>query len=104
MRGADIVTESLFTMRRLDGNSAYAPWSRRDPCPGRTVAHAGPYRARSVYRYAIEDSIYLDERFRGHGIRPALLARCEAGPWRRWWPWWPAPRQEKAPARWGSAP
>ncbi|KVR15216.1 GCN5 family acetyltransferase [Burkholderia ubonensis] len=50
-------------------------------------AYATPYRARSAYRYTIEDSIYIDDAQRGRGIGRALLAaliaRCEAGPWRQ---------------------
>lgn len=50
-------------------------------------AYAGPYRPRAAYRHTVEDSIYLDEAFRGRGIGRALLAeliaRCERGPWRQ---------------------
>lgn len=50
-------------------------------------AYATPYRPRSAYRYAIEDSIYVSEACRGRGIGrvllAALIARCEAGPWRQ---------------------
>src|SRR6266851_7275615 len=35
--------------------------------------YAGPYRPRSAYRFTLEDSIYLDEAERGHGIGRALL-------------------------------
>jgi L-amino acid N-acyltransferase YncA len=37
--------------------------------------YAGPYRARSGYRYTLEDSIYIDEAEIGRGIGRALLAR-----------------------------
>jgi phosphinothricin acetyltransferase len=56
---------------------------------GRVVgyAYAGPYRTRPAYRYAIEDSVYVEEGLGGRGIGRALLAalvaRCEAGPWRQ---------------------
>ncbi|MEM5277957.1 GNAT family N-acetyltransferase [Cupriavidus taiwanensis] len=50
-------------------------------------AYASPYRARSAYRFAIEDSIYIDHRRVGEGLGQALLAalitRCETGPWRQ---------------------
>jgi L-amino acid N-acyltransferase YncA len=50
-------------------------------------AYASSYRPRAAYRFAIEDSIYLDEAFRGEGIGgillKALIARCEHGPWRQ---------------------
>jgi L-amino acid N-acyltransferase YncA len=37
-------------------------------------AYAGPYRARSAYRFALEDSIYLDPAATGRGLGGALLA------------------------------
>ncbi|RQR64594.1 N-acetyltransferase [Burkholderia sp. Bp9125] len=58
-------------------------------CDGRIAgyAYATPYRTRSAYRCTIEDSIYIDDAQRGRGIGRALLAaliaRCEAGPWRQ---------------------
>jgi phosphinothricin acetyltransferase len=44
---------------------------------GRVVgyAYAAPYRARSAYRFCLEDSIYLDPGATGRGIGRALLAR-----------------------------
>jgi L-amino acid N-acyltransferase YncA len=36
--------------------------------------YAAPYRPRSAYRFTLEDSIYLDEAERGHGLGRALLA------------------------------
>jgi len=36
------------------------------------------YRARSAYRYTLEDSIYVRHGQEGKGIGKALLARCEA--------------------------
>lgn len=49
--------------------------------------YATPYRPRAAYRYTIEDSIYIDEAFRGRGLGrtllAALIARCESGPWRQ---------------------
>lgn len=50
-------------------------------------AYASAYRARSAYRFSIENSIYLDDRFIGEGIGgrllTALIERCEGGPWRQ---------------------
>jgi L-amino acid N-acyltransferase YncA len=49
--------------------------------------YASAYRARSAYRYSLENSIYVDEGVRGRGVGSALLqaliARCRAGPWRQ---------------------
>src|SRR5690349_19675048 len=50
-------------------------------------AYASPYRARSAYRFAIENSVYVDHRRHRGGIGGALLAalisRCELGAWRQ---------------------
>jgi phosphinothricin acetyltransferase len=49
--------------------------------------YAAPYRARSAYRFTIEDSVYIDADRVGQGIGRALLSRlidiCEQGPWRQ---------------------
>lgn len=49
--------------------------------------YATPYRARSAYRFSVEDSIYVAPGNGGKGIGSALLKeliqRCEAGPWRQ---------------------
>jgi phosphinothricin acetyltransferase len=37
-------------------------------------AYAGPYRARSAYRFALEDSIYVAPAAAGKGVGKALLA------------------------------
>ncbi len=37
-------------------------------------AYVSPFRPRPAYRYAVEDSIYVDETARGHGVGRALLA------------------------------
>jgi phosphinothricin acetyltransferase len=56
---------------------------------GEVVAYcyASPYRPRAAYRYAVEDSVYVADGLGGRGIGRALLtaliARCEAGEWRR---------------------
>jgi len=44
--------------------------------------YCAPYRSRSAYRYALEDSIYVRKDAQGKGVGGALLreliARCEA--------------------------
>jgi L-amino acid N-acyltransferase YncA len=49
--------------------------------------YATPYRARSAYRFTIEDSVYIDAGHVGQGIGRTLLSRlialCELGPWRQ---------------------
>jgi phosphinothricin acetyltransferase len=50
-------------------------------------SYASSYRPRPAYRYAIEDSVYVADGLAGRGIGAALLAaliaRCDAGPWRQ---------------------
>src|SRR5262249_4683035 len=50
-------------------------------------SYASPYRARSAYRFTLEDSVYVDKEAVGRGIGRALLsatiARCEQGGWRQ---------------------
>jgi L-amino acid N-acyltransferase YncA len=50
-------------------------------------AYASPYRARSAYRFSLEDSVYVADGIAGKGVGGALLsvliARCEKGPWRQ---------------------
>jgi phosphinothricin acetyltransferase len=49
--------------------------------------YATAYRPRPAYRYTVEDSVYvadgLGRRGVGGALLGALLARCEAGPWRQ---------------------
>ncbi|PQV48008.1 GNAT family N-acetyltransferase [Paraburkholderia sp. BL21I4N1] len=49
--------------------------------------YATPYRPRAAYRNTIEDSIYVNDAYRGRGLGrillEALIARCETGPWRQ---------------------
>jgi len=49
--------------------------------------YATPYRARSAYRHTVENSVYVAEgagrRGIGRALLTALIARCEAGPWRQ---------------------
>jgi phosphinothricin acetyltransferase len=50
-------------------------------------AYASAYRPRVSYRFTVENSIYIrpDQQRRGVGqaLLAALIARCEAGPWRQ---------------------
>jgi len=50
-------------------------------------SYATPYRARSAYRFSIENSVYVDHTRHRSGIGRALLteliARCERGDWRQ---------------------
>lgn len=56
---------------------------------GRIVgySYASPYRARSAYRYTVENSVYVDHAEVRGGVGSALLSaligRCAAGPWRQ---------------------
>lgn len=50
-------------------------------------AYAASYRAQPAFRHTIENSVYVRDGQHGRGIGRALLAaliaRCEAGPWRQ---------------------
>jgi L-amino acid N-acyltransferase YncA len=50
-------------------------------------SYAAPYRARSAYRFTIENSVYVDHRLARHGIGRALLGelidQCQRGEWRQ---------------------
>ncbi len=56
---------------------------------GRVVGYcyATEYRARSAYRFTVEDAVYVDANHRGRGVGrqllEALIATCERGPWRQ---------------------
>ena len=41
-------------------------------------AYAGPFRPRPAYRFAVEDSIYVDPDAKGQGVGAALLAQLIA--------------------------
>lgn len=49
--------------------------------------YATGYRARAAYRHTIESSVYIEQDQIGKGLgrllMQALIARCEAGPWRQ---------------------
>lgn len=49
--------------------------------------YASLYRPRPAYRHTVENSVYVADGLQGRGIGRALLsaliARCEAGPWRQ---------------------
>jgi len=49
--------------------------------------YASGYRLRPAYRYTVENSVYVADGMQGLGVGRALLAaliaRCEAGPWRQ---------------------
>lgn len=57
-----------------------------DGCVG-GYSYATPYRARSAYRFTIENSVYVDQGRTRSGIGRTLLteliARCERGAWRQ---------------------
>jgi L-amino acid N-acyltransferase YncA len=50
-------------------------------------SYAGTYRPRPAYRFTVENSVYVREGLAGRGVGKALLsaliAQCEAGPWRQ---------------------
>jgi len=50
-------------------------------------SYATSYRPRPAYRFTIEDSVYVGDRFHGRGIGAALLGalveRCNSGRWRQ---------------------
>jgi phosphinothricin acetyltransferase len=50
-------------------------------------SYASAYRPRAAYRFTVENSVYVRDGLAGRGVGRALLdaliARCEAGPWRQ---------------------
>jgi L-amino acid N-acyltransferase YncA len=50
-------------------------------------AYASAYRPRPAYRHTVEDSVYVASGHHrlgiGRTLLAALIARCEAGPWRQ---------------------
>jgi L-amino acid N-acyltransferase YncA len=80
--------EAELAARRLDVLRHGLPYLAAEQA-GELVGYcyAAPYRARSAYRFTIEDSVYIDADRVGQGIGRALLSRlielCEQGPWRQ---------------------
>jgi phosphinothricin acetyltransferase len=75
--------EAEMARRRQAVMQAGLPWlaAQRD---GRVLgyAYAGPFRPRPAYRFAVENSIYVDAACHGQGagalLLAELIARCEA--------------------------
>ena len=74
--------------RRLKALAVGAPYLVAE-IDGEIVGYcyAAPYHARPAYRHTLEDSVYVAPGLGGRGVGGALLAaliaRCEAGPWRQ---------------------
>ncbi len=60
---------------------------RYDDVTGRGLPWLAPYRARSAYRFALEDSVYVRHDMQGRGVGRVLLEelvrRCEAAGYRQ---------------------
>jgi len=74
-RRADVLARGLpYLVAELDGRVT-------------GYSYATPYRARSAYRFSIENSVYVDHaRHRlgaGRALLTELIARCERGDWRQ---------------------
>jgi L-amino acid N-acyltransferase YncA len=74
-RRADVLERDLpYLVAELDGKVV-------------GYSYAAPYRARSAYRFTIENSVYVDHRLSRRGIGRVLLAelidRCQRGEWRQ---------------------
>ncbi|HTU70145.1 MAG TPA: arsinothricin resistance N-acetyltransferase ArsN1 family B [Candidatus Baltobacteraceae bacterium] len=65
--------------RRIRSTLEQTPWLAAE-CDGAIAgyAYAGRHRERAGYRWAVDVSVYLDERFRGRGIGRALYDRLLA--------------------------
>lgn len=81
-------TVDEFRTRLATVRSLGLPWMVAE-IDGKVAGYcyATPYRPRPAYRHTVEDSIYIDDTFRGRGLGRVLLAalieRCEQGPWRQ---------------------
>jgi phosphinothricin acetyltransferase len=79
--------EDMIARRRktLDLGAPYLVVERRGQIVG--YCYASAYHSRPAYRYTLEDSVYVADGEGGRGVGTALLgaliARCEAGPWRQ---------------------
>ena len=78
----DVPDEGEMARRRADVLAKGLPWlvaERAGTVLG--YAYANHFRPRRAYRFCLEDSIYLDEGARGHGVGrlllAELLAQCE---------------------------
>jgi L-amino acid N-acyltransferase YncA len=75
----DVPNEAEMARRRDAVLANGLPWlvAERD---GEVLgyAYANHFRPRRAYRFCVEDSIYLDERARGHGVGRLLLAELLA--------------------------
>jgi phosphinothricin acetyltransferase len=80
-------TDEEMRARRLKALASGAPYLVAE-IDGKIVGYcyATPYHARPAYRNTLEDSVYVAPGLGGRGVGGALLAaliaRCEAGPWR----------------------
>ena len=80
-------TDEEMRARRLKVLAVGAPYLVAE-IDGEIVGYcyAAPYHARPAYRHTLEDSVYVAPGLGGRGVGGALLAaliaRCEAGPWR----------------------
>jgi L-amino acid N-acyltransferase YncA len=77
--GADLIRARLHAVQRLG-----LPWRVALDAEGTLVGYAcaAPYRARSAYRYTLENSVYVSHHHLGTGIGSALMRevidRCAA--------------------------
>jgi len=72
---------SLIEMeRRIRTVTAAYPWLVLEADgEARGFAFAGPWKARSAYRYTAETTVYVDRDARGHGIGSTLYSALVAG-------------------------
>lgn len=67
--------DAVEMRRRIRTLGAEHPWLGAEDAEGLAgYAHAGPWRARTAYRWNAEIGIYVAERARGRGVGRALLA------------------------------
>ena len=70
-------SEAEMAQRHADLRAAGLPFLVANDAQGRALAFAygGPYRARSAYRFTLEDSIYVAPEMTRRGIGRTLLTR-----------------------------